>query len=338
MLVDTRSLVNDMNKLFLHVGPHKTGTTSIQKFLLDNRVELFKSNLVYPKRFQTIFGHHKFRDVAQKEAFSDEDLAFFNDESSDFLISSEDFISLNKQNFEYLRNAFESKQVIVLFTWRRASFKLYSIWQETVKHGGTQSFFAYYHEHLARPAQSQMLSADIKLNMFCNVFGKNNVKIIDYESSTRGNTLLQDFVSCLDLEWDPSFVTPENNSDAVNRSMKLADIEIIRALNQIFSSRHGKSGAWVRNKYNELTEQLESLGIAQLKEIILTFQQELTVGNYFIDHRCEKIMAEKFKNNMLNYEPNISTEKLLVAQPDWVFDTKAQEILDCIVDCIKGSD
>lgn len=327
-----------MKKLFLHVGPHKTGSTSIQKFLLDNRAELFKSNLVYPKRFQTIFGHHKFRDLVEKKAFSEEDLAFYNDESHNFLLSSEDFISLNKEHFEYLRHSFESKQIIVLFTWRRASFKLYSIWQETVKHGGTQSFFAYYHEHLAKPAQSQMLSADLKLNMFCNVFGKENVKIIDYEASTANSSLLHDFVTTLDMKWDSAFVTPEKNSNAVNRSMALEDVEVIRALNQIFKTKYDKHGAWVRNKYAELSSELNELGLGHLKEIISTYQHQLTVGNYFIDYRCEKIMAEKFKDNMLNYQPLITTKPLKVALPDWIFDFEAQTIIKQLVDCLKGSE
>ncbi|MFT4941271.1 MAG: hypothetical protein ACI88A_004339 [Paraglaciecola sp.] len=92
-----------MKKLFLHVGPHKTGTTLIQKFLLDNSAELFKSNVVYPKRFLKFFGHHDFRDKAAQKAFSKEDVAFINDNEHDWLLSSENFISLDKNALEYIK-------------------------------------------------------------------------------------------------------------------------------------------------------------------------------------------------------------------------------------------
>lgn len=36
-------------KLFIHIGPHKTGTTTIQKYLHENAVMLRKSGVLYPK-------------------------------------------------------------------------------------------------------------------------------------------------------------------------------------------------------------------------------------------------------------------------------------------------
>ena len=224
-----------MNTLFLHVGPHKTGTTSIQKFLMDNQAELFKSNLVYPKRYMKIYGHHDFRNLLDKQNLSNEDIDFFG-QNHNFLLSSEDFISLGKEQFEYLRHSIENKKVVVIFSWRRASFKLYSIWQETIKHGATESFYSYYHSHLARPAQSQMLSADLKLNMLTHVFGKDNVKVLDYDESEQNNSLIQDFLTVCGVSWSEGFIKSDENSNAVNRSMDVTDIEIIRALNLIFKT------------------------------------------------------------------------------------------------------
>lgn len=325
-----------MNKVFLHVGPHKTGTTSIQKFFVDNRAICFKSNLIYPQRMQSIFGHHPFRDLVDKEALSEEDVNFFNNEDSDFLLSSEDLISLGKDKFQYLRHTIDLKQMVVVFAWRRASFKLYSIWQETIKHGGTQTFFSYYHDHLARPGQSQMLSADLKLNMFCNVFGKHNVRVIDYDASATNNSLMQDFVSAVDLKWDANFVTPEKNLDAVNRSMSLGDIEIIRALNQIFKIQFNIKGSWVRNKYREQLDKLNDLGVPRLKQIIGHYESELKVGNYLVDIRCEKIMTDKFSDNLLNYQPNTQVKVLKVAQPDWIFEPEAQKIINDLAGFLKS--
>ena len=323
-----------MNKLFLHVGPHKTGTTALQKFLLDNQAALFKSNLVYPKRYKSIFGHHQFRELLDQESLSEDDLDFFA-KNHDYLLSSEDFISLNREKFEYLRKTLETKQIQVIFSWRRASFKLYSIWQETVKHGGTETFFSYYHDHLARPGQSQMLSADLKLNMFCHVYGKENVKVLDYDASARSGSLLKDFCKLINVPWRQNFVTPEKNPDAVNRSMDIADIEVIRALNHLFKSAYGVEGPEVRVQYSKQQAALQQAGLDRLKEIIQQNKHVLTVGNYFIDNRCEQIMSTKFRDNIINYQPNSDLRQLVLAKPDWMFEVEAHAILDELAKIIK---
>ncbi|MBC3764924.1 hypothetical protein [Neptunicella marina] len=323
-----------MNTLYLHVGPHKTGTTLIQKFLLDNQSHLFKKNVVYPKRFQKIFGHHEFRELIAERKLTQEIVDFF-DEEHDFILSSEDFISLNKDDFSYLKDSIKSKNIVVLFSWRRASFKLYSIWQEVIKHGGTESFFSYYHEHLARPGASQMLSADLKLNMFSNVFGLRNIRILDYDASADNNSLLQDFISLTGMSWQPGFVTPEQNADAVNRSMDITDIEIIRALNQRFKVLFDIHGAEVRNQYAKHVASLDDCGLTELKAIVESYIQILNVGNYFIDVRCESIIVEKFKENILNYKPNTRIKTLRIAQPDWMLEPKAQDILQHITQKLK---
>ena len=324
-----------MNKLFIHVGPHKTGTTSIQKFLLDNRVLLFKDNLVYPKRHSTIFGHHGYRQLIQDKTLDKEEVEFFN-EPHDFLLSSEDFISLNKADFEYLRETITSKQIVILFAWRRASFKLYSIWQETIKHGGTDTFYAYYHDHLARPGQSQMLSPDLKLNMFSQVFGKDNIRIIDYDAAAKQDDLLPVFCSTMERKWRGDFVTPEKNVNALNRSMDIADIEVIRALNHLFKSHWGITGADVRVAYKEQHNLLLENGLERLKAVIGQHETQLTVGNYFIDNRAEKLMNERYRDQIVNYQPLSETKSLKLVNPDWMFEKEAHAILEGLAGTLKS--
>lgn len=327
-----------MNTVFFHVGPHKTGTTALQKFFMDNRQALFRSNLVYPKRFQRIFGHHDFRQPLADKRLSAEDVAFFNPEPHDFLLSSEDFISLGKDSFEYLRNSLDNKRIVAIYTWRRASFKLYSIWQETVKHGGTESFFSYYHDHLARPAQSQMLSADLKVTALSHVFGKQNVRILDYDASAANNSLLQDFMAMIECPWQPDFVTPESNPNAVNKAMDITDIEIIRALNSIFLKHFNTHGSWVRNQYSQLFDELEQAGLTELKRVVVENTREIKVGNYFLDNRCEKVMTDKFSDNIFNYQPSSRIGTIRVAKDEWMFDKDAQKLLADMAHIIRVSE
>jgi len=324
-----------MNTLYLHVGPHKTGTTAIQKFFLDNQQFLLKFNIFYPKRFQRVFGHHDFRELLLDNSMTQEDINFFDNQAHDFLLSSEDFISLGSPSFEHLRSSLRSTKIVPIYAWRRASHKLYSIWQEVIKHGGTIDFFSYYHDHLAHPAQSQMLSADLKLNIFCHVFGKDNVRVLDYDASLRNSRLLKDFLQIIGVAWNDAFVTAENNPNSINRSMSIADIEIIRALNHIFKSRFDIHGDFVRTHYIQQTEALTQAGLNKLKMIVGAYEQVITVGNYFIDIRCEKIMLDKFRDNLINYEPSTTVSELKIAQPDWIFDTEAQSILNELTNVLQ---
>ncbi|MBO1254129.1 hypothetical protein J3L16_00360 [Alteromonas sp. 5E99-2] len=318
-----------MNKLYIHVGPHKTGSTMIQKFLLDNRAELFKQNVVYPKRFLSIFGHHSLRQLIFDQSLSQDDIAFFN-EPHDFIVSSEDFISLERKHWEYFQSVITNKQIVILHSWRRASLKLYSIWQETIKHGGTESFFSYYHDHLARPGQSQMLSADLKLNMFAHVFGKDNINIVDFDASAKNGDLLQQFFKAAQLSWNDEFVSVSHNKHARNASMGLADIEVIRAINCRLKAESIDVSSNVRSVYLKNIDTLNTLGLGELKALILSFSRAITVGNYFIDNRGEAVMVDKYKSNIVNYEPHTTLSKLNITSDEWSLTASAQKALNDI--------
>ncbi|NCP65659.1 MAG: hypothetical protein GW763_00125 [Paraglaciecola sp.] len=316
-----------MKTLYLHVGPHKTGTTLLQKFMLDNTPALAEQGLVYPSNYIKIFGHHELRQKIVDRALSDEDVQFINQSTQNILFSSEDFISLNKADFEYLRDVIDNKNIVVIYAWRRAGYKMYSIWQEVIKHGGTETFYHYFHNHLARPGQSQMLSADLKLAMFQSVFGEDNLIIIDYDSADSRDSLVKDFLQAVNITWYPSFVIANDNVNAVNKSMPVVDIEIIRALNFIFAKNHQKTGSWVRTKFVQEESALLNHGLTELRNVIKADLEKINVGNYFIDHRCEKIMVTQFANVIQNYQIANDVRTIELASSDWMLNPEAQKYL-----------
>ncbi|MFC3121934.1 hypothetical protein [Agaribacter flavus] len=319
-----------MNKLFLHVGPHKTGTTAIQKFLLDNTGACFQQNLFYPRKYIHIFGHHCFRSVVKERKLNAVEKAFFLDSKHDILLSSEDFISLDIADFEYLRESLDPLNIVIVFAWRRASYKLYSIWQEVIKHGGTIDFFEYYYDHLARPSTSQMLSPDLKLNTFVNVFGKQNVKVLDYDTSRANNSLFQDFIKVCGLTWNNNFSVSKIDDTAKNQSMQLHDIEIVRALNGVMAKKYDYHGSQVRLAYNQYKGNLNRVHLSELVNIIREHTHKKVVGNYFIDTRAEKLMQKRFKENMLNYQDNHQTKPLLISSSRWMSNINVHDLLSSL--------
>ncbi|WP_395344565.1 hypothetical protein PN836_007305 [Ningiella sp. W23] len=320
-----------MKYLYLHVGPHKTGTTAIQKFMLDNQSVIFKKGILYPKRYMRIFGQHLFRDKLSQRTLDEEDIAFFKDSECDFVISSEDLISLNKSDFTYLKQSLPFLQVRVIYSWRRASFKLYSIWQEVIKHGGTQDFFAYYHEHLARPAMSQMLSPDLKLSMFATVFGKENIIVIDYDASAKHKRLLEDFLTAICLDSSDSELVSALNSQTVqsnvrNQSMSVEDVETVRALNYILSDK--ASDGTVRSFYQQHIKALSQEDLLYVHNRIKEYISPERVGNYAVDVRAEKIMVQQYSEQLINYEPNTKNQEAAFPATDWLLDFEVHACLE----------
>ena len=303
--------------------------------MLDNRISLKKHKIIYPENYQVIFGHHNFRDKLEKRTLTDSDVQYLSARSETVVLSSEDFISLNKKDFEYLRDSLPKTKIIVIYSWRRSSYKLYSIWQEVIKHGGVESFFEYYHSHIARPGHSQMLSADLKVAIFCHVFGKNNVKIIDYDASLKNDTLIEDFVSLFGVDSIKDYVRAENNPDALNRSLDKADVEILRSLNCIFEFEFELPKNRIRIAYLKHQNSKLKLKIEELKAIISMNCKEIEIGNYFIDIRCESIMSDKFRANIVNYEKSLQAKKIKIPSDIWRFKPSANKLLNEIAVQIK---
>jgi len=55
-------------KITLHIGQYKTGSTSIQEYLLNARESLLKNNILYPKSIITRGAHFKLSDGLKKAA------------------------------------------------------------------------------------------------------------------------------------------------------------------------------------------------------------------------------------------------------------------------------
>ena len=255
-------------KLYLHVGPHKTGTTLIQKVFLDNQSELLKNGLFYPKNYIRIFGHHHFRDLIKDRAVTELDKDFFKDIKSNVLLSSEDFISFSVEDFKYLKETFSQFDINIIYSWRRSSLKMYSIWQEIVKHGKSISFFEFYHEHIARPGQSYMLSADLQVSRFVNVFGQNNVHLIDYDKSSKDNNLLEVFFSIIGCEYKDSYLEGSKSKISSNVSLNSYDTEIIRVLNALMADKYNLTGNTVREIYLEYHSDLDGDIILKLTDLM----------------------------------------------------------------------
>ncbi|MGR5120714.1 hypothetical protein ACPV5W_18485 [Vibrio astriarenae] len=316
--------------IYLHVGPHKTGTTLIQKICLDNQQELLKQGLFYPRNYLRIFGHHILRDKIKNRDLSQEDVVFFNSHKGNLLLSSEDFISLTPNDFKYFKQKLSGFEVKVIYSWRRSSLKMYSIWQEVIKHGSSVNFFEYYHQHLSRPGQSYLLSADKQVKRFIDIFGEDNVKIIDYDNSLSNKSLVVDFLSIMDCSLDEDKVTSSNSKVSENKSLTYMDVEIIKVLNSVFRIKYNVTGNSVREAYLRCLSDERIDVIDEVYNVLEEHKIEMNVGDYFIDRRNEDILSKQYIKNIVNYKKSEITKKVTLVSTDWIFRSKSQKMIGMI--------
>ena len=137
-----------MTIINIHIGPHKTGTTTIQRFFFRNRTKFLSNGLLYPAA--GIFdqsGHSEFAwDFRTNRVLSDE-LRVVNqmiDElrassCSDFVISSEEFSDFSDVEVGRLKDLFSKFEVRIMFFVRNQVDLIRSQYVEYLKQGITSA-------------------------------------------------------------------------------------------------------------------------------------------------------------------------------------------------------
>ncbi len=218
-----------MSNFILHIGPHKTGSTYIQKYLHANRERFLEFGLNYPNvAIGPQYGHHQVFDKIK--ALSQDDLSEY---MRQFLsgavnfVSSEKFDRLRPDDIKRLGESLANLDVKIVYYRRNYVDLLPSWWQERVKQGSRLSFYEFVLPHILRPFTSHIINPCKILDPYADVFGKENIAVIDYDAARKRSGILPPLFALLGIESGPI------KDEIINRSMKLELVEIIRALNML---------------------------------------------------------------------------------------------------------
>ena len=220
--------------LILHVGPHKTGTTYIQKRLVEDRELLHERlGLVYPRTGQTIlFGHHALVPLFRKAAGGSSVLRELNEElrqSRIGLLSSERFSMRGDAYFARVREHFADCDIRVVVYLRVRSELLVSHWGELIKHGADHSFPEYLAKALVAPYSSPVINQGKLLDTMSSVFGRPSLQILIYR---RDVDLYPEFVERV-LESDSFAAASVGRNETVNEALPMYATECLRLLNNM---------------------------------------------------------------------------------------------------------
>lgn len=222
-----------MPRYVIHIGPHKTGTTYLQRSFDKLRPILADRSIWYPDLWGGPDGHHALyeqlsrgEDHVAKVEFDRLNWAGFDT----ILLSSESFSYLTDDGVRRLHTLLDGQPATVVFYCRRWSELIPSSWGEMVKHGSLMLLPEFVLSCLGNPAASSLVNFNLVLARYAAVFGAGNLRIASYNGVLESNEdLLTHFCRSF-LGW-PN--VPPSGFGQVNVSLDMVDSEIIRALNAL---------------------------------------------------------------------------------------------------------
>ncbi len=355
---------------YLHIGMHKTGTTSIQHFLFTNRELLKKQDFLYPASIKDNLGdmntsHNPFAGIIgdcfkKNDKISlDKFLEQFkkeldSEQAKNVIISSENILFLDTQEkLNYLKEILHQlgfKKVIIIVYIRDVADKYLSIFSQELKN--TFQFLAsdsaLKQEKLANllsPPKVNSKDSDYLDSVFFNyknilqnciaIFGKENliVRLFDKSEFMQGD-LIRDFLGTINVDWDEGFyITPNQNE-----TLDLLGIEIVKAL-----CKHDfppLSTDVIESSFKDLyghihkslTSKDPNLKFAPPKEILESYINFYAESNEWVRANFFPHKKELFKpKDLSNYKENSQLREM---KPEY-WERIARLIADILTDLIN---
>jgi hypothetical protein len=330
-----------MAKLFLHIGPHKTGSTYIQKYCFENRDHLLSLGVNYPTagRLEHVSPYGQHETVAKVKTLEQNNLdeyfsQFFGTATT--LVSSQDFDGLTLEEIKKLGRSLAQVDVRIIYYRRNGLDLLPSHWQEEVKHGATSTLYQFISPHILSPLASKIMNPCIALNSYAGVFGKDRITIVDYDVALQKDGILQPLFELLGIE------RPPVKHEVINRSLEPDFTEIIRALNIIASQRESdwplhkaRTGPLFLRKRNAPAIRAE---ISYIAAVIRLHLKPLRISGSFVQSVNAVVSsnyASSFHGDAIQTSP---FRELLASNGDWLLDKDASAACERVYQYITAGD
>lgn len=237
-----------MPELLLHIGTHKTGTTSIQRFCSQNRKRLRRQGIWYPPidlgPFEKHYAHHALAHSIASPPDGDigDDVRTFLERvarkaksGEKVLLSAEPFYRHRLEAPDglgapgadggdplddfgrYVRavaDALQSFDVTIMVSLRRQDDFAESLYAEQVLATGYEKSIHRFVEE-----RTALLDYEARIGEWADVFGDVNVDVRLYESGATRTAVEQAFIGWIGLDWDERFDVKQRYNPTPSRPM-----------------------------------------------------------------------------------------------------------------------
>jgi hypothetical protein len=221
--------------IVLHVGPHKTATTWLQRNFHHNAEALEKAGWLYLQVGERVaIAHHdlsdnpkdildaKSRKVAQFRKIFDRAA----EKNLSVLLSSEGFAKWRPNALATLRAIAAPHEFRVVYTLRDPISLVYSVWLQKVKSGGPKTFPEHYAEQVRKADKSRLLDPLSDIDKFAGI-EDSSLSVLLYDEISRQKRDIFD-VFCEDILNVGRL--PHDSAGTANEREPLEMTEFMRAM------------------------------------------------------------------------------------------------------------
>ncbi len=280
-------------RYIIHIGPLKTASTYIQECLTAVRLDLEAQGICYPAdlldenaRFMhmpVVRALRRNQSASLKEVFGRLNQAGHHT----ILLSCEHMIFLKPEQFAALRDATGASDISVVYTCRRWSDRLASIWNQNLMMGDAQTLPEFFlslvagigPSYMPKWVREQGPGADFDYSLTWQtiekVFGRDALTIFPYsEILDRGGDVYVQF--CRDVLGLAE--APATNLTGTRRwaSLGTTDQEILRVLNRLHVNEHGEQTDQVRANFMRRRKHYDT---ARIVEAMAPSSAEMTIDD-----------------------------------------------------------
>jgi hypothetical protein len=331
-----------MPRYLIHIGPHKTGTTYLQRSFEQMRPALMAHGICYPGCWGGSDGHHRL----VEQIWRDEDhIAKAEADrlnragAGTILLSSETLSYLSDGDVRRLHAILGGEPATIVFYCRRWSELLPSSWRELVKHGSLTTLPEFVLSCLGDPTASEVVNFDRVLGRYATVFGAENLRVASYNGVlAAGEDLLTHFCRCF-LDWPG---VPPTGFGQINVSLDLVDSEVLRALNALEWTRAREDRLRLYHRYMAAKD---ALPVRWLVEQAMQYVVDsirindaapaLTQLHAGIAERYRQALVPPLPDGGL-FEPR--SPDVLYVRPDYIMAKGAMETLRAIQDTLLATE
>lgn len=221
-------------RLYIHIGIHKTGTTTLQKMLLTNKKYLSELGLFYPSSCMHR-AHHNVPWEIVNDSRWERDRGTLTDLKNEiekqnyqkFLISSEDICILSSAQIKILYQHFQKYKPKIIIYIRNQYDYIVSSWSQLINTWKTTKSFKEYFDFCLEN-ELNILNYNLFLDRWANIFGKENL-IVKVFHKKNEKPLELSFLDIFDIDID---LQKLEIGERLNLSMSFQKLNLFRAINK----------------------------------------------------------------------------------------------------------
>jgi hypothetical protein len=284
-VVECMSENNNAKEVILHIGIGKTGTSSIQKMLYDNRGELEKQGYYYPDIGIYECAHHHLADYrvghvskGARKLLREVVKKFDRSDNKVLVLSSEQFCFCKPSYIKELAEFFDQWLVKVLFYVRRQEDLISSAFLQQVKEGGDYqgSVLSYFEKW------KYAFDYNARLETWASVFGVESIVVRLYHAKEEHYNVCLHFMQAISIKDSIAGETEVRS----NQSLLPEFAELVSLLDSMVCTKEYRA---------EIIKELENLsGIfkASSNRMLLTDMLRPHVDEYY--RSSNEIFASKY--------------------------------------------